>query len=134
MASSIALQLCKSSWPSQILLVYRLGKASTTPETRTLPAPNHTPFGRLNTPTSISYSLALELGRHWQEGLFDNISDLDLGRWIYMVLEWTLSKRLGLALLQRQSASQDKHGSMGDSHFPASVYWVYLRTKGQEAL
>ena len=23
--------------------------------------------------------------------------DLDLGRWIFMVLEWTLSKRLGLA-------------------------------------
>ena len=41
-----------------------------------------------------------------------------------MVLEWTLSKRLGLAyskidlsLLQRQSASQEKHGSMGDSTF-----------------
>ena len=44
MASSTALQLGKSSWPSQILLVYRLGKASTAPETQTLPAPNHTPF------------------------------------------------------------------------------------------
>ena len=45
MASSTALQLGKSLWPSQILVVYRLGKASTTPETQTLPAPNHTPFG-----------------------------------------------------------------------------------------
>ena len=43
---------------------------------------------------------------------------------ICMVLEWTLSKRLGLAyskmdlsLLQRQSASQEKQGSMGDSTF-----------------
>ena len=54
--------------------------------------------------------------------------DLDLGRWICMVLvkqlEWTLSKRLGLAyskidlsLLQHQSTSQEKHGSMGDSTF-----------------
>ena len=52
-----------------------------------------------------------------------------------MVLEWwTLSKRLGLAypkinlsLLQCQSASQEKHGSMGaweTPHFPAPVYWV----------
>ena len=32
-----------------------------------------------------------------------------------MVLEWTLSKRLGL--LQCQSASQEKHGSMADSTF-----------------
>ena len=44
MASSTVLQLGKSLWPSQILLVYRLGKASTTPETQTLPAPNHIPF------------------------------------------------------------------------------------------
>ena len=52
--------------------------------------------------------------------------DPDLGMWICMVLEleWTLSKRLCLAysmidlsLLQRQSASQEKHGSMGDSTF-----------------
>ena len=49
MVSSIALQLGTSSWPSQILLVYRLGKASTTPETQTLPAPNHTPFGSIYT-------------------------------------------------------------------------------------
>ena len=45
--------------------------------------------------------------------------DLDLGRWICMVLEWTVSKRLGskidLSLLQHQSAAQEKHGSMGDS-------------------
>ena len=41
-----------------------------------------------------------------------------------MVLEWTLSKRLGLAyskidlsLLQHQSASQEKNESMGDSTF-----------------
>ena len=56
--------------------------------------------------------------------MFDNISDLDLGRWICMVLQWILFKRLDLAyskidlsLLQRQSASQDKHGSMGDPTF-----------------
>ena len=58
-----------------------------------------------------------------------------------MVLEWTLCKRLGLAyskidlsLLQRQSASQEKHGSMGDSTFSSiSLRTGYLRTRGQEA-
>ena len=52
-----------------------------------------------------------------------------------MVLEWTLSKRLGLAnsnidlsLLQRQSASQEKHGRL---HI---FLHQYLRTRGQEAL
>ena len=51
-----------------------------------------------------------------------------------MVLEWTLSKRLGLAnsnidpsLLQRQSASQEKHGRL---HI---FLHQYLRTRGQEA-
>ena len=45
MTSSTALQLNKSSWPSQILLVYLfLGKALPTPETQTLPAPSHTPY------------------------------------------------------------------------------------------
>ena len=54
-----------------------------------------------------------------------------------MVLEWTLSKRLGLAyskidlsLLQRQPASQDKHGSMGDSTFQHQSTG-YLRTREQ---
>ena len=42
MASSTTLQLDKSLWPSQILLVC---KGSATPETQTLPAPNHTPYG-----------------------------------------------------------------------------------------
>ena len=57
-----------------------------------------------------------------------------------MVLEWTLSKRLCLAyskidlsLLQRQSASQKKHGSMGDSTF-SSIGLLGTRTRGQEAL
>ena len=45
MVSSTALQLSKSLWPSQILLVCRLGKGLATPETQTLPAPNHTPYG-----------------------------------------------------------------------------------------
>ena len=77
-ASSTSLQLGKSSWPSQILLVYRLGKASTTPETQTLPAPNHTPFGSRYMPTSLHSSAAQlassralgikQLGR--QEGVF----------------------------------------------------------------
>ena len=47
MASSTALQLDKSSWPSQILLVCRLGKGPATPGTpgtQTLPVPNHTPY------------------------------------------------------------------------------------------
>ena len=57
-----------------------------------------------------------------------------------MVLEWTLSKRLCLAyskidlsLLQRQPASQEKHGSMGDYIFQHQSTG-YLRTRGQEAL
>ena len=60
MASSTALQLGKSSWPSQILLVHCLGKASTTPERQ-----------------------------------------VDL----CMLLEWTLSKRLGLAYSFSAAAS-----------------------------
>ena len=55
MASSTTLQLDKSSWPSQILLVCRLGKGWTTQETQTLPAPNHTPYGT-NTPTLLLYA------------------------------------------------------------------------------
>ena len=79
-----------------------------------------------------------------------------------MVLEWTLSMRLGLAyskidlsLLQCQSASQEKHGSMGDSTFSSISllgilgpgdrrlcmrlalyvhYQPYTRTKGQETI
>ena len=59
--------------------------------------------------------------------------DLDLGRWICMVLEWTLSERLGLAypkidlsLLQCQSASQEKHGRL---HFYQHQSTGYLRTR-----
>ena len=63
--SSTTLQLGKSSWPLQILLVCRLGKGSATPETQTLLAPNHTPYHsrdiRLNTPTLL-LSLQLALG------------------------------------------------------------------------
>ena len=59
--------------------------------------------------------------------------DLDLGRWICIVLEWTMSKKLvDLSLLQRQSASQERHGSMGDSTF--SSISLLGRTSGQEAL
>ena len=58
MASSTALLLGKSSWPSQILLVYRLGKASTTPETPTLRAPNHTPFSSRYIEHAYQYSAA----------------------------------------------------------------------------
>ena len=53
-----------------------------------------------------------------------------------MVFEWTLSKRLGLAyskidlsLLQRQSASQEKHGRLQQQ---STGYLI--RTRGQEAL
>ena len=130
MASSTAFQLGKSSWPSQILLVYRLGKASTTPETQTLSAPNHTPFGSRYTVEHAYQRIAsqkkcmdLALGK-WICMVQKKCMDLALGKWICMVLEWTLSKRLGLAyskidlsLLQCQSASQEKHGSMGDSTF-----------------
>ena len=55
-----------------------------------------------------------------------------------MVLDWTLSKRLGLAyykmdfsLLQCQSASQEKHGRL---HIFQHQSTGYLRTRGQEAL
>ena len=73
-----------------------------------------------------------------------------------MVLEWTLSKRLGLAyskidlsllqrqsasqenhgpdfsLLQRQSASQENHGSMGDSSI--SLLGILGAARGQDSL
>ena len=47
-----------------------------------------------------------------------------------MVLEWTLSKRLkiDLSLLQPQSTSQEKHGSMGD-HILQHQSTGYLRTR-----
>ena len=61
--------------------------------------------------------------------MFDNITEVANYVWMWTweggsawyVLEWTLSKRLvayskiDLSLLQHQSASQEKHGSMGDS-------------------
>ena len=57
-----------------------------------------------------------------------------------MVLEWTLSKRLGLAyskinlsLLQRQSASQEKHESMGDSTF-SSISLLGILGPGDRSL
>ena len=56
------LQLGKSSWHSQILLVCCLGKGSATPERQTLLAPNHTPYGRdirLNMPTLLLHILLL---------------------------------------------------------------------------
>ena len=51
------LQLDKCSWPLQILLVCRLGKGSTTPETQTSPAPNHPPPPPPPTCCSISLHL-----------------------------------------------------------------------------
>ena len=57
MASGIVQQLDKSSWPSQIPIVCRLGKGSPMPETHI--APNHTPTIAdtvpkwLNTPTLL---------------------------------------------------------------------------------
>ena len=59
MASGTVQQLDKSSWPSQIPIVYRLGKGSPIPETHV--APNHTPTIAdfvpkwLNTPTLLYY-------------------------------------------------------------------------------
>ena len=37
--------------------------------------------------------------------------DLDLERWICMVLEWLAYSRIDLSLLQHQSTSQEKHAS-----------------------
>ena len=57
MASGTVQQLDKSSWPSQIPIVCRLGKGSPMPETHI--APNHTPTIAdtvpkwLNTPTLL---------------------------------------------------------------------------------
>ena len=62
MASGIVQQLDKSSWPSQIPIVCRLGKGSPMPETHI--APNHTPTIAdtvpkwLNTPTTGDLALA----------------------------------------------------------------------------
>ena len=59
MASGTVQQLDKSSWPSQIPIVCRLGKGSPMPETHI--APNHTPTIAdfvpkwLNTPTLLYY-------------------------------------------------------------------------------
>ena len=50
--------------------------------------------------------------------VFDNISEVANNVWewwICMVLERTVGSKIDLSLLQHQSASQEKHGSMGDS-------------------
>ena len=105
MASSTAYELGKSSWPSQILLVCRLGTGSS--ETQTLARSKPHPYGieiRLNTPTRGSGQLpgpaasSRALGGHWTGCVcYPTIFrlstrgsklrvDLSLGRWIYLVL------------------------------------------------
>ena len=100
MASSTAYELGKSSWPSQILLVCRLGTGSASSETQTLTRSKPHPYGieiRLNTPTrGSSRSTVLTTGLyrrtldrvcllpyHLQTGSKLRV-DLSLGRWIYI--------------------------------------------------
>ena len=129
MASSTAYELGKSSWPSQILLVCRLGTGSASSETQTLTRSKPHPYGieiRLNTPTrgsgqQIYYSSSRALGGHWTGCVcYPTIFrlstrgsklrvDLSLGRWIYYA---TLRINLSLALLQHQSTSEEKHGRL----------------------
>ena len=105
MASSTTYELGKSSWPSQILLVCRLGTGSASSKTQTLTRSKPHPYGiavasryaRLNTPTrgsSSSTALALGLiGSVCYPTIFRLSTrgsklrlDLSLGRWIYRVL------------------------------------------------
>ena len=94
MASGTVKQLDKSSWPSQIPIVCRLGKGSPMPETHI--APNHTPTIAdfvpkwLNTPTLLylaSLQLLRPLDTTRQVGGYLH---LEGGNRICMVLEWTI--------------------------------------------
>ena len=127
MAPSTTLQLDKFSWPSQILLVCRLGKGWATQETQTLPAPNHTPYGT-NTPTLTAciHSIASS-SRALADILEDEYVAWEGGSaWCFSgPLKRLAYSRIDLSLLQRQSTSQAKHGRLRTTrHFPASVYWV----------
>ena len=120
MASSTTLQLDKSSWPSQILLVCRLGKRRVTQETQTLPAPNHTPYCT-NTPTLLLYDASSSRALAHTDILEDEYVAWEGGS------AWCLSgplkrlaySRIDLSLLQHQSTSQAKHGTT--RHFPDSI-------------
>ena len=109
MASGTVQQLDKSSWPSQIPIVCRLGKGSPIPETHV--APNHTPTIAdfvpkwLNTPTLLyCWDLARDLASLQLMQLLRPLDTtrqvggylhLEGGNRICMVLEWTIGlKRL----------------------------------------
>ena len=84
MASSTTLQLGKSWWPSQILLMCRFGKGSANCQLQTTPT---TVLDiRLNTP--IPYVLYCSIASS-SRALADILEERSLGRWICMVLEWT---------------------------------------------
>ena len=106
MLSSTTLQLGKSSWPSQILLMCRLGKGSANCQLQTTP-PTVLDI-RLNTPTH--YVLYCSIASS-SRALADILEIRSLGRWICMVLEWIRPlkrlaySRINLSLLQRQSTS-----------------------------
>ena len=93
MASGRVQQLDKSSWPSQIPIVCRLGKGSPMPETHI--APNHTPTIADFVPkccTTGIWLMQLALDTTRQVGGY---LDLEGGNRICMVLEWTIGlKRL----------------------------------------
>ena len=108
MASGTVQQLDKSSWPSQIPIVCRLGKVSPMPETHN--APNHTPTIAdfvpkwLNTPTLL-YCTGIWLASSSCRQLLRPLDTtrqvggylhLEGGNRICMVLEWTIGLK-GLA-------------------------------------
>ena len=83
MASSTTLQLGKSSWPSQILLMCRLGKGSANCQLQTTPPTVLDIWW--NTPTH--YVLYCSIAFR-SRALADILEVRSLGRWICMVLEW----------------------------------------------
>ena len=101
MASSTAYELGKSSWPSQILLICRLGTGSTSSETQTLTRSKPHPYGIADT-VEHAYSRLQQLYYSTSRAYIGSVCyptifrlctrgsklrlHLSLGRWIYMVL------------------------------------------------
>ena len=86
----------------------RLGKGSPTQETQTLPALNHTPYGR----HTVEHAYYTALYCTSSRALAGSLEVRSLGRWICMVLEWTPATYDRPSLLQRQFISQEKHGRL----------------------
>ena len=117
MASSTTLQLGKSSWPSQILLVCRLGKRWTTQETQTLPAPNHTLSGTRYMPTLLLHCTIASSSRALADILEYSLGRCDVDPHGALLFHYIRHSTIDLSLLHLKTASETQN------HLTFS-YWV----------